>query len=79
MIPYPKKPPYGPCGPYKHRITKYYTIKVPPLFGMGKHYKNKKGEKKYLGHGFGRGYRFGKRVTLVQNRAMGAIKKPVIK
>ena len=33
---------------------------------------------KCLGHGFGRGYGFGKRVTLAQNRAVGATKEPVI-
>ena len=33
---------------------------------------------KYLGYGYRRGYGFGKRVTLAQNRAPGAIKEPVI-
>ena len=72
MIPYPRKPSY------KHRITKYYTIKVPPPYGTSEHYKNKKKGKKYLGHGFGRGYGFGKRVALAQNRAVGATKEPVM-
>ena len=34
---------------------------------------------KCLGHGFGRGYGFGKRVTLVQNHAVRVTKEPVIK
>ena len=51
---------------------------VSPPYGIGKHYKNKEGGRKYLGHGFGRGYGFEKRVTLAQNRAVRAIKKPVM-
>ena len=68
----------GPYGLYEHRIIERYTIGVLPPYGTGKHYKNKKGGRKYLGHGFGRGYGFGKRVTLAQNRTVGATKEPVM-
>ena len=83
LIPHPGYPlsqetplrAYRPCG---HRITKYYIIGVLPLYGAGKYYKNKEGGTKYLGHGFGRGYGFGKRVALAQNRAVGATKEPIV-
>ena len=45
---------------------------------MDKYCKSKKGEWKYLGYRYRRGYGFGKRITLAQNRAVGVIKKPVI-
>ena len=63
---------------YRHRITKHYTIGAPPPCGTGEHYKSKEGGRKCLGHGFGRGYGFGKRVALAQNRAVGATKEPVM-
>ena len=45
---------------------------------MGKRDKSKEGKRKYLGYGYERGYGFGKRVALARNRAVEAIKKPVI-
>ena len=72
VILYPRKPPYG------YRIIEHYTIEVPPPYGTGKYYKNKKGGRKCLGYEYGRGYEFGKRVALAQNRAVRATKEPVI-
>ena len=77
--PLSQKTPRGPYGLYEYRIIKHYTIGVPPPCGTSKHYKSKEGGKRYLGHGFGRGYGFGKRVALAQNRAVGVTKEPVIK
>ena len=51
---------------------------MPPLHKINKYYKNKEGKRKYLGYRYGRGYGFGKRVALAQNRAVRVIKKPVI-
>ena len=63
--PCPGKPPW-----------EYYKTLLP--YGIGKYHKNKKGGRKCLRYGYGSGYGFGKRVALAQNRAVRAIKKPVI-
>ena len=52
--------------------------RVSPLYKTRKYNENKEGGKKYLGYEYGRGYGFGKRITLARNRAVGATKKAVI-